>query len=128
MAEQRASGTPAGGIAAIVALCLLGAGGATASSPTAQQSAREAYFRGFDSNGDGRVEVDEYLAYLSWGFDQLDTNRNGQIDDDELPAGARRSQSRHRAGHELAVRQAFQRLDTDRNGWLSVAELTAPPR
>lgn len=93
-----------------------------------QRTAREAYFSGFDRDADGRVDVDEYLDYLRAGFDYLDTNRNGRIDDDELPAGARRSVSRERRGHELAVRATFRRLDRDGNGWLDVDELTAPPR
>nr|WP_282452809.1 EF-hand domain-containing protein [Lysobacter sp. CAU 1642] len=62
------------------------------------------------------------------GFDHLDRNGNGRIDDDELPAGARRSVSRERRGHEQAVRRAFHRLDTDGNGWLDIRELTSPPR
>ena len=91
-------------------------------------AARQAYFGGFDHNDDGRVDEEEYLAYLQQGFDYLDANGDGRLDDRELPAGARRSVSRERRGHELAVRQAFRRLDRDGNGWLDVDELTAPPR
>lgn len=109
-------------------MLLAALGPAQSAGPVAQQSARAAYFEGFDRNRDGRVDVDEYLAYFAWGFDQLDLNGNGRIDDGELPTGARRSASRERAGHQLAVRRAFERLDADRNGWLSVEELTAPPR
>jgi Ca2+-binding EF-hand superfamily protein len=101
---------------------------AAGSSELAQRSAREAYFSGFDRNADGRVQVEEYLAYMQRGFRQLDRNGNGVLDDHELPAGARRSSSRDHRGHERAVRQAFLRLDADGNGWLDLGELTAPPR
>jgi hypothetical protein len=112
-------------------LCFAGATPATDSGPSRidlQRSARVAYFAGFDRNGDGRVTAAEYVDYLRIGFDLIDRDGNGLIDDSELPAGARRSTSRERRGHELAVRQTFRRLDIDGNGWLSVEELTAPPR
>lgn len=94
----------------------------------ARRSAQEAYFSGFDRNGDGRVQPVEYLAYMQAGFDHVDGNGNGRLDDHELPPGSRRSATRERRHHEQAVRQAFQRLDLDGNGWLSLRELTAPPR
>lgn len=129
-ARAECGGVPSLRAAALLAGWLLCAGtvAVAESLGIAGMTARQAYFGGFDRNGDGRVDEEEYLAYLRQGFDYLDVNRDGRLDDRELPAGARRSVSRERRGHELAVRQAFRRLDRDGNGWLDVEELTAPPR
>lgn len=108
--------------------CACVAPSAQADNAGLQQQAKLAYFAGFDRDGDGRVGREEYLAYLSAGFDALDRNGNGRVDEDELPAGTRRSPTRERGAHQRAVLATFARLDGDRNGWLSVAELTAPPR
>ncbi|MCB1554345.1 MAG: EF-hand domain-containing protein [Xanthomonadales bacterium] len=91
------------------------------------QTARLAYFEGFDRNGDRRVSVEEYTAYFTAGFDTLDRNADGRLDLDELPAGRGRSPTRERAAHARAVRNTFHRLDRNQDGWLSMEELTAPP-
>lgn len=91
-------------------------------------AARQAWFEGFDRDGDGRISLAEYERYFSAGFDALDRNGDGRLDQDELPTSRQRSPTRERNAHRRAVQRAFARLDTDQNGWLSLSELTAPPR
>jgi Ca2+-binding EF-hand superfamily protein len=76
------------------------------------QDSRADYLRMFDSNGDGRVGEAEYLAYMSRGFQSMDSNGDPitlQVYQDNL-------------------RRQFHRLDRNRDGYLNAKELTAPPR
>ena len=60
-----------------------------AASPKAQERAAHAADRivkHLDSNGDGRVSPDEYLAAARKRFTRLDKNNDGIIDADEMPA------------------------------------------
>lgn len=84
-----------------------------------------------DSDGDGRVGLQEYQYYLSRGFRTLDRNGDGMVDSSELPAGVH-SGGRRKAvdltRHERSLAQAFARQDVDHDGFLDAAELAAPPR
>lgn len=101
--------------------------GGSASAQSAADEARRAYFSGFDSDRDGWVSRDEYLAYLQRGFDHLDLNGDGVLDADELPVAQRGRRATRRDGHRASVLRTFARLDRDSNGRLSWLELTAPP-
>jgi Ca2+-binding EF-hand superfamily protein len=60
-----------------------------ASSPQAQQRAQHAVARivqRLDTNGDGAVSQDEYLAAAKKRFSRMDRNGDGFIDADEMPA------------------------------------------
>lgn len=60
-----------------------------ASSPRAQahvQRAAAHRVKGMDTNGDGVVTLDEYLAAAKKRFSRLDKNGDGFIDADEMPA------------------------------------------
>jgi Ca2+-binding EF-hand superfamily protein len=60
-----------------------------ASSPKAQQRAQHAVARivqHVDTNGDGMVSQDEYLAAAKKRFSRMDRNGDGFIDADEMPA------------------------------------------
>lgn len=105
-------------------LALAASGAAAASRDAAQQ----AWFEGFDRDGDGRISAAEYEDYFSAGFDAIDRNGDGRLDLDELPTNRQRSPTRERHAHRRAVQRTFARLDADRDGWLDLRELTAPPR
>jgi Ca2+-binding EF-hand superfamily protein len=60
-----------------------------ASSPKAQQRAQHAVdhiVQRLDTNGDGAVSQDEYLAAAKKRFSRMDRNDDGFIDADEMPA------------------------------------------
>ncbi|HZX69399.1 MAG TPA: EF-hand domain-containing protein [Rhodanobacter sp.] len=90
------------------------------------QDSRENYLRQFDRNGDGKVSVAEYVAYMSRGFDRMDRNGDGVISRDELPGG--RGQPITLKAFQRNLRNQFRKLDRNRDGYLDARELTAPPR
>jgi hypothetical protein len=98
--------------------------------PAAMSSAddgRSAFFRSIDGNGDGRVDMAEFQAYMIRGFDRLDGNGNGVLDIAEQPPGARRRPVT-RSEQLRAYAEAFVRQDSNGDGVLDLAELSAPPR
>ena len=97
-------------------------------SPTQAQPWRTTgeYQRQVDANADGRVSQDEYIAWMSYGFDSMDRNRDGVLQAVEQPGG--RGKLLTRAEHHANLVARFKRQDTDRSGYLSAKELSAPPR
>ncbi|MEO7477638.1 MAG: hypothetical protein ABIT64_00205 [Lysobacteraceae bacterium] len=83
------------------------------------------YLRSMDTDGDGRVSRDEYIAYMMQGFERIDTNGNGVLEGDELPSGARRVT---RASYETSLKAVFARQDSNHDGYLDAHELARPPR
>ncbi len=92
----------------------------------AAQNSREAYLGRFDSDGNGRVSSAEYLAYMSAGFQRMDSNGDGTLERAELPGG--RGKAVTLAGYQTRLRRQFKRLDRNHDGYLNARELTAPPR
>jgi Ca2+-binding EF-hand superfamily protein len=89
------------------------------------QGTRSEYLKLFDSNGDGRVSEAEYLAYMSQGFRNMDSNGDGVIETDELPGGRGRPITLQ--AYQDNLRRQFHRLDRHHHGYLNARELTAPP-
>lgn len=107
---------------AVCALANLGfATTAAAAPPGAAQ-----YIAGYDRDGDGRVSLAEYQAYLSRGFDRMDRNADGRVAGTEWPQPNRRVLLRSQ--HQANLAAAFRRQDRNGDGFLSLVELTAPPR
>ncbi|MCD7098574.1 calcium-dependent protein kinase 21 [Stenotrophomonas sp. MMGLT7] len=92
----------------------------------AQVTGGNEYLQRMDRDGDGRVGLEEYLAWMSYGFDQRDRNGDGVLDGDELLGG--RGQPVTRLQHRAALAERFHRQDADGDGYLSARELLAPPR
>lgn len=91
----------------------------------AVESASE-YLARVDADGDGRVAISEYLAWMRHGFDAMDHNRDGLLVGVELPGG--RGGAVSRATHQRRLADRFRRQDRNADGWLDAGELTAPPR
>ncbi|WP_253254264.1 calcium-dependent protein kinase 21 [Xanthomonas arboricola] len=84
------------------------------------------YLQRMDTDGDGRVGRDEYLAWMSYAFDQRDLDHDGVLQGDELPG--RRGKPITRAAHRATLIERFARQDANGDGYLSARELLAPPR
>lgn len=97
-----------------------------AGSATAQVTDSGEYLKRMDSNGDGRVSLDEYLAWMSYAFDQRDRNGDGVLSADELPGG--RGKPVTRSEHIATLTERFRKQDANGDGFLSAKELLAPPR
>jgi Ca2+-binding EF-hand superfamily protein len=82
-------------------------------------------FHAMDSNGDGRISQDEYVAYMSQGFYRLDRNHDGILESDELPGGRGGPVTLKQWQDNL--RREFHKLDRNHDGYLSPRELAQPP-
>ena len=87
------------------------------------------YLRRMDANGDGRVSLAEYQAWMGYAFERMDRNGDGVLGADELPGGRGGSRSKpvSLAAHRESLAAAFHRQDTNRDGMLDARELAAPP-
>ena len=66
--------------AGLLALSGIGAAGA-------QVERTGDYLSRMDTDGDGRVSRDEYLAWMGYAFANMDRNADGVLTADELPGG-----------------------------------------
>ncbi|KER81262.1 hypothetical protein IA64_15930 [Xanthomonas arboricola pv. celebensis] len=114
----------------LVARGLLLAGAVCAPAFLAQAHAQvqdsQQYLQRMDTDGDGRVSRDEYLAWMSYAFEQRDLDHDGVLQGDELPG--RRGKPITRAAHRATLIERFARQDANGDGYLSARELLAPPR
>lgn len=92
----------------------------------AQVQDSQAYLQRMDTDGDGRVSGDEYLAWMRYAFDQRDLDHDGVLQGDELPG--RRGKPVTRAAHRATLIERFALQDANGDGYLSARELLAPPR
>lgn len=107
------------------ALCVLLAMGVSLGA-TAQVTRTQEYLERMDADGDGRVSLAEYQAWMSYAFDRMDRNGDGTLGADELPGGKGRVVTR--SEHLARVAATFNRQDTNRDGFLDARELAAPPQ
>ncbi|MGY0505736.1 hypothetical protein [Luteimonas sp. e5] len=114
------------GIACCVLLAAASAGTASARQAAATPGSIDGYLARIDRDGDGRVSLEEYLAWMSHGFERMDRNRDGVLQPHEQPGGRGRALSR--VEHRAALEATFRRQDVNRDGYLDARELAAPPR
>ena len=109
--------------AVLPSLVLLAVGGAAFADepPRTPQD----YLQRMDTDHDGRVSRDEYVAWMMGTFDLLDADHNGVLEGDELPPG---SKPVTRAAYRASLEAAFARQDRNHDGFLDARELAAPPR
>ena len=100
----------------------------TVCAPAAQAQVQDSqeYLKRMDTNTDGRIDRDEYLVWMSYAFDQRDTDHDGVLQGDELPG--QRGKPITREAHRATLIERFARQDADSDGYLSARELLAPPR
>ncbi|MFC6840607.1 EF-hand domain-containing protein [Xanthomonas theicola] len=111
----------------MAALVMLAApSGAIAAASVQVVDTAGSYLQRMDRDGDGRVGLDEYLAWMSYAFDARDADHDGVLSAAELPGG--RGKPITRAQHQAALTARFRKQDSDGDGYLSAKELAAPPR
>jgi Ca2+-binding EF-hand superfamily protein len=103
------------------ALLVLGA-----SVAQAQVADTGSYLQSMDSDGDGRVSVEEYVQWMMYAFERMDRNGDGVLGADELPGGKGSPITREQQRQTLI--QRFRKQDANGDGYLSAKELAAPPR
>lgn len=119
--------------------CLVAMGGLAATATAAQAQAQDpsaggrpavestgSYLQRMDADTDGRISLEEYQAWMGYGFAQMDRDGNGVLTPEELPGG--RGKPIPHAAHVAQIAQRFARQDANGDGYLSAAELAAPPR
>ncbi|MGV8941139.1 MAG: hypothetical protein ACOH1P_06285 [Lysobacter sp.] len=84
------------------------------------------YLQRMDTNRDGRVSLDEYLAWMSYAFERMDSDGDGILSPAEQPGGKGKPLSRSQ--HRARLTDRFARQDANRDGFLDAAELAAPPQ
>ena len=97
-----------------------------ASPPAFAASASTDYFARVDTDADGRVSLDEFLAKMTWAFSQRDLNRNDVLEPSEQHV--RDAKPITLAEHHARFTRQFRRQDVDGDGYLSRREYLAPPR
>ncbi len=123
-----------------LAAAMAAAAAAMAAGPVFAQTGAtslEAAFVAADANGDGMVDVDEYVAYFVDVFANLDRNRDGKLAFGDIPnANAGRFRAADRdgdmmlsLGEVMADRiYHFFEMDTNRDGVITLEELLAYER
>jgi len=111
-------------MAVLVALAVLGDAVGAASAQVVDTTG--SYLQRMDRDGDGRVSLDEYLAWMSYAFDARDLDHDGVLSPAELPGG--RGKAITRVQHQATLTARFRKQDGNGDGYLSARELAAPPQ
>lgn len=83
------------------------------------------YLARMDADGDARVSLAEYQAWMGYAFDAMDRDQDGTLSKAELPGG--RGAPLTREAHRARLATTFARQDRNRDGALDARELAAPP-
>ena len=92
----------------------------------ANAQAPDDWFARVDTDADGRVSLDEFLAKMSWAFSQRDLDGDGVLQPSEQHVADAKPITL--ADHRARFARQFGRQDVDGDGFLSRRELLAPPR
>lgn len=92
----------------------------------AQVTATTDYLARMDADGDARVSLEEYQAWMMYAFTAMDRDGDGVLQAAELPGGRGKPVTREAQLQRLAER--FRRQDANGDGVLDARELAAPPR
>ena len=105
---------------------VVGVGLLLAVPAASQVSATRDYLQRMDTDGNGRVSLSEYQAWMGYAFERMDRNGDGMLTPDELPGG--RGKPVSLVAHRAALAATFARQDRNRDGALDARELAAPPQ
>jgi len=113
----------------IAALFLVPALGFAADNTTAPKGERDSHFRKADADGNGalsRAEVDKSMPRLAEKFDQIDTNKDGQLSRDEMKGWKKTHKHAHKKGNKVdrqaKAAERFKHADANGDGKISRAE------
>ena len=84
------------------------------------------YLARMDTDGDRRVSLAEFQAWMGYAFERMDRNGDGVVSVDELPG--RRGKPVSIAEHRASLAATFAKQDRNHDGVLDARELAAPPR
>jgi Ca2+-binding EF-hand superfamily protein len=104
-------------------ICAASSFAAVASGPVASSSD---YLARMDADGDRRVSLPEFQAWMGYAFELMDANRDGVVSTAELPGG--RGKAISLAEHRAALAERFAKQDRNHDGVLDARELAAPPQ
>ena len=105
----------------IAAMLLIPAIGFAADNPAAPKGERGSHFKKADTDGNGtlsRAEAEKGMPGLAKKFDQIDTNKDGQLSRDELKA----FKKAHKGDRKAKADERFKHADTNGDGKISKAE------
>ena len=103
------------------AMLLIPAIGFAADNPAAPKGERGSHFKKADTDGNGtlsRAEAEKGMPGLAKNFDQIDTNKDGQLSRDELKA----FKKAHKGDRKAKADERFKHADTNGDGKISKAE------
>lgn len=123
MCAPKPAPSGAGFFCAVFAAAVLAA---AAPAVDAQVRASTDYLMRMDTDGDARVSLAEYQAWMGYAFTRMDRDGDGVLRADELPGG--RGAPVSLAAHRQVLAEAFARQDRNRDGTLDARELAAPPQ
>ena len=84
------------------------------------------YLARMDTDGDRRVSLPEFQAWMGYAFERMDADGDGIVATHELPGG--RGTPLALAEHRRRLAATFARQDRNGDGRLDARELAAPPR
>lgn len=84
------------------------------------------YLARMDTDGDRRVSLAEFQAWMGYAFERMDVNHDGVVAPSELPGG--RGKAIALAEHRAALAVTFGKQDRNHDGFLDARELAAPPQ
>ena len=85
---------------------------AQSNTPTPRRDWADRYLARLDTERKGFVTLQDAEHYAAAQFDRLDTNHDGLVDHDEFMASARRSLERARAARQAQVQSSLDRRET----------------
>ncbi|WP_205289358.1 hypothetical protein [Lysobacter sp. TY2-98] len=109
--------------AALICAASSFAGAAIAGTPV---TSRDDYLSRMDTDGDRRVSLAEFQAWMGYAFERMDANHDGVVSQAELPGG--RGKPVSLAEHRAALAARFAKQDVNHDGVLDARELAAPPQ